>query len=120
MKQEVNSYSVRTYARTYSRALDLTRSTSMRPRVPNFVWLAMIVLAIAALSYSAYSKSREQERAAQDSYQQTAARVENARNVNQQMRERTMRIKQNARTAAQAAQNHLGYVRRNEVVVSVR
>lgn len=120
MKQEVNSYSVRTYARTYDRALGATRSFSMRPRVPNFVWMAMIVLAVAALSYSAYSKSRGQERAAKDSYEQTAARVENAKSANRHTRAQTARIKQNARTAAAAAQSQLGYVRRNEVVVAVR
>jgi cell division protein FtsB len=90
------------------------------PKIPNYVWLAMIILAVSALSYSAYDKAREQEREAQASYHQTSTRVENARSVNRQIKEQTRRIRQNPRTAAQAAQDKLRLVRPNEIVVSLR
>ncbi len=90
------------------------------PRFPNYVWLAMIVLTIAALSYSSFDRARQQERVAQDSYQQTSTRVENARSANQQIKAQTERIRQNPHTAAQSAQDQLRLIRRNEIVVSLR
>lgn len=80
----------------------------------------MIILAISALSYSAYTKSREQEREAQTSYNQTSTRVEDARIANREIKGQTQRIRQNPQAAAQAAQEKLRLVRRNEVVVSLR
>jgi len=99
---------------------DATRSLWRIPRFPNYVWLAMIILTVSALSYSAYSRAREQEREARDSYNETSARVENAKSANKQIKDQTTRIRQNPAVAAQAAQNHLRLIRRNEVVVSLR
>jgi hypothetical protein len=80
----------------------------------------MIILTISALSYSVYSRAREQEREAKDSYNETSARVENAMSVNKQIKDQTTRMKQNPGAAAQAAQNQARMIRRNEVVVSIR
>ena len=80
----------------------------------------MVILTIAALSYSAYSRAREQEREARDSYNETSARVETAKSVNNQIKDQTTRIKQIPGAAAQAAQNQSRMIRRNEVVVSLR
>ncbi len=120
MKQAVNSYSVGTLARVYSPAIDVVRPLWWIPRIPNYVWLAMIIMTISALSYSAYSRAREQEREARNSYSRTSTRFENARNVNQQIKAQTERIRQNPHTAAQVAQDQLRLIRRNEVVVSLR
>ncbi len=120
MKQAVNSYSTRTSVRVRSVGFEGARSLWWMPRFPNYVWLAMIILAISALSYSAYSSAREQEREARDSFNETSARVENAKNANRQIKEQTTRIKQNPEVAAQAAQNQLRLIRRNEIVVSLR
>lgn len=120
MKQAVNLYSTRTSAGVRSAGFGATWALSWAPRFPNYVWLAMIILTISALSYSAYSGAREQEREARNSYDETSARVENTRNANRQIEEQTARIKQNPETAAQAAQNQLRLIRRNEVVVSLR
>ncbi len=87
--------------------------------MPNFVWLAMIILTVSALSYAAYDNAREQEREAEDSYNQTSTRVENARSANKQIKEQTQRIRQNPRTAAQTAQGQLRLLRRNEIVVAI-
>ena len=120
MKQAVNSYSIRASVRTYPAVRDVVRPLWWIPRIPNYVWLAMIVLTIAALSYSAYDRARQQEREARDSYQQTSTRVENARSANQQIKAQTERIRQNPGTAAQSAQNQLRLIRHNEIVVSLR
>ena len=120
MKQVVNSYSARTSARVGSVGFDATQPLWWIPRFPNYVWLAMIILTISALSYSAFSRAREQEREARNSYNETSAQVENAKTANRQIKEQTTRIRQNPRVAAQAAQNQLRLIRRNEVVVSLR
>ena len=99
---------------------DGTRILGRIPRFPNYVWLAMIILTISALSYSAYSRAREQEREAKDSYNETSTKVENAKSMNRQIKEQTTRIRQNPEVAAQAAQNQLRLIRRNEVVISLR
>jgi hypothetical protein len=80
----------------------------------------MIILTIAALSYSVYTRAREQEREARDSYNETSAQVENAKNMNRRIGDKTNRIKQNPESAAQAAQNQSRMIRHNEVVVSLR
>ena len=80
----------------------------------------MVILTISALSYSAYSRAREQEREAKNLYNETAARVENAKSVNKQIKDQTTRIRQNPGAATQAAQNQSRMIRRNEVVVSLR
>jgi hypothetical protein len=90
------------------------------PRFPNYGWLAMIILTIAALSYSVYTRAREQEREAKDSYNETSAQVENAKYMNKRIEDKTIRIKRNPEAAAQAAQSQSRMIRRNEVVVSPR
>ena len=121
MKRAINSYSTKIHSiRNYSPAVTGVRVAWKMPRVPNYVWLAMVILAISAFSYSAYSRSRQQEQEAREAYDNTAARVENAKSVNRQIKEQTARIRQNPQTSAQAAQDQLRLVRRNEIVVSVR
>lgn len=121
MKQAINSYPTRIHSvRGYPKTATGVRLAWKMPRIPNFVWLAMVILAISAFSYSAYSRSRQQEREAREAYDNTAARVENAKNVNRQIKEQTARIRQNPQASAQAAQDQLRLVRRNEIVVSVR
>lgn len=120
MKRAVNSYSARTSASIRPAGFDGARAIWRALRFPNYVWLAMIILTISALSYSAYSRARVQEREARDSYNETAARVENAKVINKQIKDQTIRIRQNPEAAAQAAQNQLRLIRRNEVVVSIR
>jgi cell division protein FtsB len=124
LKRAFNSYSAKPYsARSHVTASSLgvrSRTAWMFPRIPNFVWLAMIILAIGALSYSAYSRSDQQEQEALESYNSTAARVENAKSLNRQIKEQTARIRRDPEISAQSAQDQLRLVRRNEVVVSLR
>ena len=124
MKRAINSNAVKTYAaRSYAAASTVgagSRTAWMFPHIPNFVWLAMIIMAIGALSYSAYNRSNQQEQEALESYNYTAARVEDAKSLNLQIKEQTERIRQNPQVSAQTAQDRLRLVRRNEVVVSLR
>jgi hypothetical protein len=89
------------------------------PRIPNFVWLAMVVLTVVALSFSTLMRSREQEREARASFNFTQYRIERARLSNRELRERTGQIRNDPRVAAQVAQDQLRLVRANEVVVAV-
>lgn len=122
MKQAVNSYSAKTYsARSYSGVVGAgSRTMWMFPRIPNYVWLLMVILTVGAFSYSAYSRSEQQEQGAVASYNDTASRVENARMTNQQIKEQTEHIKLNTQVSARVAQDQLRLVRPNEIVVSLR
>lgn len=121
MKREANSYSTRTVAAVaYAPTITNIRLFWWIPRIPNFVWLAMIVLTISALSVSVLVRSFEQEREAMNSLNITKMRVENAKGINQQIREKTDRIRNNPEVAANAAQTQLRLIRKNEIVVAVR
>src|SRR5262245_53852195 len=89
------------------------------PRIPNYVWLAMVVLTVVALSISTLMQSWEQEREARASFNYTQDRVERARSNDREIRERTGQIKKDPRVAAQVAQDQLRLVRANEVVVAI-
>jgi hypothetical protein len=89
------------------------------PDIPNYVWLAMIILAVSALSISTLIRSQAQEREAKANYSMVKTRLENAKGINQQIKEQTLRLKNNPQVAAQAAQGELRLLRPNEIVVAV-
>jgi cell division protein FtsB len=120
LKQEVNLYSARLSASVRSYSFDRSRTLRRTPRFPNYGWLAMIILTVAALAYSVYTRAREQEREAKNSYNETSAQVENVKSVNKMIKAQTTSIRQNPEAAAQAAQNRSRMLRPNEVVVSIR
>ncbi|HEU0184958.1 MAG TPA: hypothetical protein VFS27_06560 [Blastocatellia bacterium] len=120
MKRVVNSYSARLSASVRSYDFDGARTLRRAPRFPNYGWLAMIILAIAALAYSVYTRAREQEREARNSYNETSAQVESVKSANKRIEDQTNRIRHNPAAAAQAAQNQSRMLRPNEVVVSIR
>ncbi len=120
MKRVVNSYSARATAKVRYFGFDGAGALSRVPRFPNYVWLAMIILTVSAFSFSAYSRARQKEAEARDSYNETSTRVETAKSLNRQIKQQTTRIRQNPEVAAQAAQNQLRLIRRNEVVISLR
>jgi hypothetical protein len=80
----------------------------------------MIILTVAALAYSVYTRAREQEREARNSYNETSAQVENVKVANKRIKDQTNRIRQDPEAAAQAAQIQSRMLRPNEVVVSPR
>lgn len=120
MKRVANSYSARTIAAVaLAPATTTVRLFWWVPRIPNFVWLAMIILTVSALSVSVLMRSVDQEREAVNSLNVTRMRIENARGANRQIMEKTDRIRNNPQVAAHAAQSQLRLLRRNEVVVAV-
>ncbi|HEY8461451.1 MAG TPA: hypothetical protein VIM99_13770 [Blastocatellia bacterium] len=80
----------------------------------------MIILTVAALAYSVYTRARDQEREARNSYNETSAQVESLKSENQRIKNQTIRIKENPEAAAQAAQIQSRMIRHNEVVVTLR
>ncbi len=119
MKRVANSYSARTITAVNYYPTETVRYLWWIPKIPNYVWLAMIILTVSALSISTLMRSQEQEREAKASYSYIKTRVENAKSVNQQIREQTVQIKNNPRAGVQVAQDQLRLVRPNEIVVAV-
>jgi len=114
-----NSYSVRTVSsRVYVTDVRL-RDAWWIPEIPNYVWLAMIILAVSALSISTLMRSQAQEREAKASYSLVKTRLENAKGINLEIKEQTQRIKNNPQVAAQVAQGQLRLLRPNEIVVAI-
>lgn len=131
MKRVANSYSARNRsaqavavrgravaAPVEGRAGAKARAEKWIPHIPNFVWLAMIVLAFSALSVSTYLRAQDAERDAVQSNAVVSSRVVNARATNKQLKHQTEQIKTNPRLAEQAAQKQLRMLRPNEVVVA--
>jgi len=119
LKRVVNSYSARTVSAVTYTPDSATRLLGWVPRIPNYVWLAMIILTVSALSISTLLRSQDQEREAKSSYSYVKTRVDHAKGINQEIKERTEQIRTNPRAAASAAQNQLRLVRHNEIVVAV-
>jgi hypothetical protein len=114
-----NSYQVRTIqSRGYVTDVRL-RDIWWIPEIPNYVWLAMIILAVSALSISTLMRSQALEREAKASYSLVKTKLENAKGINRQIKEQTQRIKNDPEVAAQAAQGQLRLLRPNEIVVAV-
>jgi hypothetical protein len=119
LKRVSNSYSAKGVSALSYGPTAAERYLWWLPRIPNYVWLAMIILALFALSISTLMRSRDQEREARASYIYTQTRVENARGIQRDIKERTGQIRNDPRVAAQLAQDQLRLVRPNEVVVAV-
>lgn len=122
MKRAANLYSARTYAIAAPREATNAwpRIARWIPHIPNYVWLAMIVLTVSALSVSTYMRAQEMERDAKSSHAFTATKVDNLKAFNSELKKQTQRIKQDPQAAQQAAQEQLRVLRPNEIVVAVR
>lgn len=114
----ISTVSVGTRATTKAKAAGEARSESWIPHIPNYVWLAMIVLAFSALSVSTYLRAQDAEREAVQSHALVSSRVENVKAVNKQIKHQTQQIKTDPHVAEQAAQKQLRVLRPNEVVVA--
>lgn len=122
MKRVAYSHSARTSpVRVY--ALSVTKAGSeirqWVPHIPNYVWLAIIILTAMALSVTSYLRAQDMERDAKAAHSFVVTRVEDAKALNQQLKKQTQQLKQNPRMAERAAQEQLRVLRRNEVVVAL-
>jgi hypothetical protein len=118
LKQVVNSYSA---------SLTFTQSTALGERIaalvtpiPNYVWLAMILLAATLLGVSTTLRASGQVVTARNNYSVTDSRLTQARAANIEIKDKTNLISTNSRAAAKAAQEQLHYVKPNEIVIATR
>lgn len=129
MKRVANTYSAKNRSAqaiaVRSRTLPVgTRVTTKAkaerwiPHIPNYVWLAMIVLTFTALSVSTFLRAQQAEQEAVQSHAVVSSRVENVKATNKHLKQQTAQIKTNPRVAEQAAQKQLRVLRPNEVVVA--
>jgi len=89
-------------------------------RIPTYVWVVTVLLALALLAGSALYRERDGLRQARTSYQYTEQKLQAAQLNNDLIRHDIQALKQDKGVMARAAQAKLNYVRPNEVVVRVR
>lgn len=120
MKRVNSSYSARSMAIASYAPDTAAKVLSWAPSIPNYVWLAMIILAVSALSVTAAMRASTNEVEAVSSYSYIQTRVENARAVQLQLREQTKQIRTDPVVASQVAQDRLRLTRVNEIVLAVK
>jgi cell division protein FtsB len=105
--------------RTHAPALG-ERIAAFAPTIPNYVWLAMLLLAATLLALSTLVRAGGQAAQARNAHADTQSRLIQAQTANSELKNQTRQLRQNPRAAAQAAQAQLHYVKRNEIVVGLR
>src|SRR5262245_52399042 len=96
------------------------RVAALVPPIPNYVWLAMLLLAATLLGVSTMLRARSQMTTARNNYAVSDSRLAQARAANSEIKDKTDLIRTSARAAAQAAQEQLHYVKPNEIVIATR
>ena len=114
MKPVVNS----SLSKVNNHQIAAARSVWWAVKIPNFVWLAMIITAMAALSFSTLTREKAEARSAQTAYSQTQVRAQQTQAENQQLASEINRLKGNSRASRQAVRERLNYIRPNEIIVS--
>ena len=117
LKPVASSYSASIAVAPISPAIR-ERVATLLPTIPNYVWLAMILLTATLLSFSILLRSRGQFQTAQSRHVVTHSRLAQVESANEEVKQRTQQLRTNSRAAAQAAQAQLHYVKRNEVVIA--
>jgi len=118
LKQAVNSYSANL---TFTQAPALgERVAALVPPIPNYVWLATLVLAATLLGISTMQRARSQMTTARNNYAATDARFTQAQAANAEIKDQTDLLRTNTRAAAKAAQEQSPYVKSNEIVIATR
>lgn len=90
------------------------------PSIPNYVWLAMFLLAALLLAGGTMLRTRTQVQVAANNHAATQTRLLAAQSENAVLKERTAQLRNNVRAAAQMAQTQLHQVRANEVVIATK
>ena len=116
MKPVVNS-SFTKYA--YEQAVP-ARAAWQSLRIPNYVWLAMLMTAAGALSLGTLARERQEMRQATAAYVQTQGLVKGAEAQNLRLKAEVKGLREDSRAAERVAQERLNYVRSNEIVVTTR
>ena len=118
MKQVVSSYSANL---TFTASpMPGERVAALVPPIPNYVWLAMLLLAATLLGVSTMLRARGQMATARNNYAVSDARLAQAQAANTAIKDKTNLIRTNSQAAAQAAQEQLHYVKPTEIVIATR
>jgi cell division protein FtsB len=122
LKPVVNSSSTRTLARTWTQinpALGV-RAAWRVLQLPSYVWLGMVILAMAALSVTAMVRGREASRLAQASLAARQQQLQTVKAVNTRLSADVNDFKRNPNAAEREARKRLNYVAANEIVIVPR
>jgi hypothetical protein len=118
LKPVVNSTSTR-YAQ-FTSAVSAERVARWTPRLPGYVWLAMIMVAAAALAVGTMARTRGEMREARTAYAEAQASVARAEGANHLRRAKLRSLQENPQAIERQAEERLHYVRPNEIIVGTR
>ncbi len=126
MKRVANSYSarnnsvaVRAQATPFGGHSSVgARVEGLIPSIPNYAWLAMLTLALLALSVTTFLRAQGAEREAVKTHSLAVTRVEDARVANKHAKSQTEKIKNDPTVKARNAQEQMRGVRSNEIIVA--
>lgn len=116
MKQGLESSSVK----SYPSQLVVPHASLEALRIPNYVWVVTVILALALLAVAAVYREREGLRQATAAHAFTKQKFEISELGNAMTRREIASLKNDKDVIAQKAQEKLNYVRPNEIVVVMR
>lgn len=116
----MNSSASKTWIKTQINPAIGARALWQAVQLPNYVWLGMVILAMAALSVTTLVRGREAARTAQVSYAARQQQLQAAESVNAQLRQEVGALKQNPNAIEREARRRLNYVAANEIVIVTR
>jgi cell division protein FtsB len=89
-------------------------------RLPVWVWLVMVFIAMIALALANIARSQSELREARSSVAATQQQWQQVQTVNAGLKSDLQGLKHNARQIESAAQKRLNYLRANEIVVGLQ
>ncbi|HYE74842.1 MAG TPA: septum formation initiator family protein [Blastocatellia bacterium] len=116
MKPAVNSYSTKTQVNPLIGIRGLLQALHL----PAYVWLGMVILAMAALSVTTLVRGREAARLAEASYQARQQQLQTMMANNEHLRHETASFKSDPKAIEREARKKLNYVAPNEIVIIPR
>lgn len=116
MKPVVNSFSTKAQLNPAIGVRGLWQALSL----PSYVWLGMIILAMAALSVTTLVRGREAARMAEASYTARQQQLQAVQATNASLRADVNDLKRNPAAVERETRKRLNYVAKNEVVFVTR
>ncbi|HEX4949864.1 MAG TPA: hypothetical protein VFZ34_24575 [Blastocatellia bacterium] len=106
--------------KTYPSQLVVPNAALLSFRLPNYVWVVTVLLALSLLALSAVYRERAGLRQAQTSHQFMQQKVQASQISNDLLRRDIHALQHDKEVMARTAQEKLNYIRPNEVVVVLR
>jgi cell division protein FtsB len=113
LKPVVNSFSTKAQINPALGVRALWQALSL----PSYVWLGMVILAMAALSVTTLVRGREAARLAEASLAARQQQLQAVQATNASLRSDVNDLKRNPAAVAREARKRLNYVAKNEVVI---